>query len=184
MRKSFCLASASPRRRDILKKYGYEFTVLPADIDESVPSDLDVNEIPLYLARKKARAVADKTGEITLGSDTIVVLDGKVLGKPESPAENEEYLKMLSGKTHFVYTGYCVIAGDDEYSGVDRAAVTFRKLSFSDIAEYVSSGNGLDKAGGYGVQDGYGLVKSVDGEFETVVGLPITKVNAILEKIL
>ena len=180
----FVLASASPRRLEILKNRGYNFTVMPSEVDETVPKRLETHEIPRYLAEKKARAVADKTGLVTLGSDTIVVFDGVILGKPKDRAENAEFLKKLSGKTHVVLTGYCIIDKDKVFSGVESAAVKFNELSAEKIAEYVKSGNGLDKAGGYGIQDGFSLVESIDGEYETVVGLPIKKVSEILEKVL
>lgn len=182
--RTFVLASASPRRRDILQKSGYNFVIEPADIDEDVPFEIETELIAEYLAEKKARAVAEKTGNITLGADTVVILDGAVLGKPKDKAQNAEYLKALSGRTHVVITGYCIIDGKTVYSGSDSAFVTFRNLSGDEINAYVESGNGLDKAGGYGVQDEYSLVERVDGEYETVVGLPISKVNGILEKIL
>ena len=113
-----------------------------------------------------------------------MTFEGDILEKPKSKEENVRFLKRLSGKVNRVYTGYCVIADGEIFSGFDYADVKFNELSDDVIRESVGKGLGADKAGGYGIQDGYDLVASVDGEYDTVVGLPLKKVKEILERLL
>ena len=108
--RSFVLASASPRRRDILEKLGYNFVIVPSDVDETVEDDVPLYSRAKYLAVRKARSVYERTKEVTLGADTMVIVDDRILGKPRDKAENERFLRRLSGSSHFVVTGYCVIA--------------------------------------------------------------------------
>ncbi len=111
-------------------------------------------------------------------------MNGEILGKPKDRAQNKDFLERLSGNVHTVITGYCVITPEETFSGYDRADVKFRKLSDEEIAAYVESGLGLDKAGGYGIQDKFNLVEAIDGEYDTVVGLPSKKIVEILERVL
>lgn len=181
---SFILASASPRRRDILKKAGYNFVIVPSEIEEVKDLSLSFGEIAQKISEDKAKDVYEKFNKTTLAADTIVVFEKEILNKPASKEENAEFLRRLSGKINRVYSGYCVIDGGNIYSGFDYADVLFNELSEELIEEYVSAGHGLDKAGGYGIQDGFNLVKEIYGEYETVVGLPLTKVSKILERLL
>jgi len=182
--KPFILASASPRRREILKKLGYNFVIEPSDIVEEKDLSLTNEKIAESLACQKAEDVFKRRGDITVGADTIVVLNGEILGKPKDRAQNKDFLERLSGNVHTVITGYCVITPEETFSGYDKADVKFRKLSDEEIAAYVESGLGLDKAGGYGIQDKFNLVEAIDGEYDTVVGLPSKKIVEILERVL
>lgn len=177
----FVLASKSPRRKELLEKNGYEFDVIPAVGKESVDGSLTPAEVAKAIALKKAEEVFSRTGRITLAADTIVALDGKILLKPADKAENELFLKKLSGRAHEVYTGYAILGGGYSISDVDGARVVFNSLSDELIKAYADSGNGLDKAGGYGIQDGYGLVKEIEGSYTCVMGLPMEKINQAIE---
>ena len=180
----FILASASPRRREILKKAGYNFVIEPSDIEEVKDLSLDYGGIVKKLSEQKAMSVYSKRQKTTLASDTIVTFEGEIFEKPKTKEENKEFLRRLSGKVNRVYTGYCVISKGEIHSGFDYADVLFNELSESLIDTYVENGLGMDKAGGYGIQDGYPIVKKIDGEYETVVGLPLTKVREILERLI
>ena len=179
----FILASQSPRRYELLKSAGYDFEVVPAISEEKIDKNLPVEEVPKALALHKAKEVFEKTGKITLAADTIVVLDGVILGKPKDKAENEKFLRALSGRTHLVYTGYAIIGGGYYINEIEKAEVIFNALTEEVIKEYVEAGLGLDKAGGYGVQDEYGLVKKVVGSFTCVMGLPMEKINEAIEEL-
>ena len=181
--KEFILASASPRRREILKKAGYNFIIEPSGIEEVKNLSLPFGLIAQKISEDKAKDVYSRRGVTTLAADTIVVFEGEILGKPVSKEENAEFLRRLSGKVNVVYSGYCVIDGGKVFSGFDSARVLFNELDTKLIKAYVEKGYGMDKAGGYGIQDGFPLVKKIDGEYETVVGLPIKKVSEILERL-
>ena len=183
MRK-FILASASPRRRKLLSEAGFKFEVLPSAVDEKTHPDLSPSELCVALAADKARSVYAIKKEPVLGADTIVVLDGEVLGKPADRSINAQYLKRLSGRVHQVYTGFCLIADGKERLGFDVADVKFNTLGEDVIAAYVASGNGLDKAGGYGIQDEFELVEKISGSYTCVVGLPMEKVSQLLKEVL
>lgn len=173
------LASASPRRREILTLAGIPFTVCPAD-SEWAPADLPPFERVMALARSKANQVAiHHPNRIILGSDTMVVLNEKVLGKPHSPQEAVEMLHTLSGNTHQVMTGVWIIATDSAGNTVkqngftDVAGVSFYPLTDREIEDYVASEEPLDKAGAYGIQgSGMRFVEKINGDFYTVMGLP------------
>ena len=182
--KSFILASGSPRRREILKKLGYNFIIEPSTKEEVKDMTLPIEKIAESLAVQKAEDVFARHGETTVGADTIVVLDGEILGKPRDRAQNADFLRRLSGRVHTVITGYCVMTKEKTYRGFDKTDVKFRTLSEDEIRRYVESGFGLDKAGGYGIQDGFGLVEEIRGEYDTVIGLPSKKIVEILERVL
>ena len=183
--KDLVLASASPRRSEILKKCGYNFIIAPSYVKETDDKSLKAEEVALYNAKIKAEDVFNKYGKVTLGADTVVVIDGDILGKPKDKAEHAGFLRRLSGRAHVVITAYCVISDKGErVCGYDRSTVVFNALTEDKIDAYVESGCGADKAGGYGIQDGYGLVAEIKGEYETVVGLPIKKISVILERFL
>lgn len=179
------LASNSPRRREILSKMGYSFTVIPSFFEEE-----GVNFPPLQMAKElaffKAKEVFDrlnKTDIVVLGADTTVCLDEKILGKPKDREDAFSMLSALSGKTHEVITGYAIITKDKTYRGAIISEVTFNELSDSFINEYLDNAKPFDKAGSYGIQDGYDLVKNLKGSFDNVVGLPSEKLGEILKEI-
>ena len=175
------LASASPRRRKLLEDAGFEFEVMPSRAEE-IKDDLLPEELAAKNASLKAEEVFSRVHEPCLGADTIVVFEGKILGKPADRSENARFLKNLSGKTHQVVTGYCLITKDGKTVGKVTSDVVFNVLSDGLIKAYVDGGFGLDKAGGYGVQDGFDLVKSVRGSYTNVVGLPMEAVGELLKE--
>lgn len=170
------LASGSPRRRKIMADLGYDFDVIPANVNEDIMFEESPKEHVLRLSRIKAESVA--TGHkdnLVIGADTIVVLDNKILGKPESEKQACEMLEMLSGKTHIVFTGLTLIHNKENYSksDFDFTEVIFNDLSKAEIREYVSTGEPLDKAGSYGIQGmGSFLVNNYRGKLDTVIGFP------------
>ncbi len=170
------LASGSPRRRELLGKLGVKFRVRAADIDEDI-AERDPARMVTELARQKARAVALlEPGNVILAADTTVALEGAILNKPTSITENAEFMARLSGRWHEVYTGMCFNTPEGEFVAVERTRVKFRELSRFEIEGYVQSGEGLDKAGGYGIQErGMALVEALEGDFFNVVGLPIAR---------
>lgn len=186
------LASQSPRRIELMREAGYDFRVIPADIDETPRDGEGPIELVGRLARAKALAVANQhgeAGELVVAADTIVAHDDEVLGKPRDAADARRMLRELSGRTHQVATGVCLaIAGEDAaraVSFVDVTDVTFYPLADAKIEAYVASGEPLDKAGAYGIQGvgGRMLVKKIDGDFYTVVGLPIARVARAIEEL-
>lgn len=178
------LASASPRRSELLKNAGYDFTISVSDVDESVYKNLSPENMVRELAIAKARAVAvNHPKSVVIGSDTIVVLNDKVLVKPESEADAKQMLLSLSGKKHTVCTGVCAFSGTEHKAFVSKTEVEFFSLSQEEIDHYVSTGEPMDKAGAYGIQ-GYGstLVRSITGDYFTVMGLPIALTARLLSQ--
>ena len=169
------LASASPRRRELLHLVGIEHTVIPADIDETHPPGEAPAAYAERLAREKAGAI-ERDDAIVIGSDTIVVVDGDVLGKPRDREQAVAMLRRLSGRAHVVMTGVAVAWSGRISSGVEEAGVTFRPLSDDEIRRYVETGEPMDKAGAYGIQ-GFGatIVDRVDGDYFAVMGLPLNR---------
>lgn len=177
------LASASPRRREILTEGGILHTVRPQDIDETVYDGIEPRLMVQLLAASKAAKAAKAAGEVILGADTVVVLCGKVLGKPKDAAQAKEMLTMLSGKTHSVYTGVALLCSDDGrmLTHCEETRVTFRALSEAEILSYIATGEPMDKAGAYGIQGkGGALVEKTEGDFQNVVGLPLVAVKRLL----
>ncbi|MDE2781496.1 MAG: Maf family protein [Gemmatimonadota bacterium] len=179
------LASASPRRADVLKMLGLSFEVAPARIEER----REPGEAPLRyverLAREKARAVsATRANSLTIAGDTIVVLDGRVLEKPTDREDAAGMLASLSGRVHSVYSGLALARGGRMASRVAKARVTFRSVGHDLIGSYVETGEPLDKAGGYGIQ-GYGsaLVERIEGDYFTVVGLSVAAFVELLPEL-
>lgn len=178
------LASNSPRRKEILKAAGYEFTVIPsayAENDEKDPVSTATDN-----AKGKAKDVfsglKDKTGKIVLGADTVVFFENEILGKPASEEEAVKTLKRLSGKVHSVVTGYALVWENGEKTGYDVSEVTFNELSDELIREYVKSGSPMDKAGSYGLQDGFPIVKRFKGDKNNIIGLPLYKIEKEIKK--
>lgn len=184
------LASNSPRRKELLAEICPTFQTIPSDVDESVPSDMPPAKVVQTLAARKAKAVFDsldgKENYIVIGSDTVVAYDGKILGKPATPAEAKKMLTLLSGNTHNVFTGVCIYSKCGAHTSYDRSDVTFNTLTEMQIDEYVATGSPMDKAGAYGIQDG-GLVKRYEGSYTNIVGLPVelTKkmYNEVMDKL-
>ena len=180
------LASMSPRRREILALAGFEFTVHPADIDESVPDGTPADSAVIMTAQKKAEAVLPYASEedVILAVDTVLCLDGVIIGKPATTDEAVKTLRTLSDRTHTVYTGYCLLKGGKRISGVEATNVTFRELDGNEIADYVASGEPMDKAGAYGLQGrGCTFAKRIDGDYFNVIGLPICTIHNCLKNI-
>ena len=180
------LASASPRRRELLKYIIPEFKVVPADIDESLPDDIPPEKSAEFLAVKKAKHVsAENPDSIVIGSDTVVIIDGEILGKPKDHSDAERMLRKLSGKTHSVITGVCLSCGSFTDSFSCKTLVKFFPLTDSEIQSYIATGEPMDKAGAYGIQGkGCILAESIEGDFFNVVGLPASLLKRRLEKFL
>ena len=175
------LASASPRRSDLLRTAGVEFEVRPADVDErQFPGESPADYVA-RLAREKARAV-HRDGEVALGADTTVVVNGDSLAKPGDGAEARAMLGRLQGRSHEVLTGWALFDGTDFRSGVESTRVFFRPMTEQQIADYVASGEPMDKAGGYGIQGlASRFVERIEGCYFNVVGLPVARVLAALD---
>ncbi|HWY11897.1 MAG TPA: Maf family nucleotide pyrophosphatase [Bacteroidia bacterium] len=180
------LGSNSPRRQELLKSLGFTFSIKPINADESFPDNLKAQEIPLYLAEKKANAYPEKLkkNEILITSDTIVWCEGKVLNKPADFKEGKEMLGSLSGKMHEVFTAVCLKSADKQTLFFDVSKVYFKKLMLEEIEYYLNNFSPYDKAGGYGVQDwiGYIGIEKIEGSFYNVMGLPVKKLYEELIK--
>ncbi len=166
------LASASPRRREILSRFIRDFHVVPSNAEEMCSGTPE--ECAVELARLKAREVYSRVGGTVIGADTVVSIDGKVLGKPKDEREAYEMLKSLSGRVHRVTTGYCIIHGGKEIAGSATTEVKFRDLDDELIWAYIRTGEPMDKAGAYGIQGRAALfVEWIKGDYYNVVGFPI-----------
>lgn len=177
------LASASPRRRELLKRLVNEFKVIPARGEERLNCSLTPEQAVIALAENKCEEVfaanADKT---VIGCDTVVVFNGEILGKPKDCKDAENTLKKLSGKTHKVITGVCVKSGAKTLCASETTQVTFNRLSDGFIKNYVAGGSPMDKAGSYGIQD-KGVVKVYEGSYTNVVGLPLELLTRLLKEV-
>ena len=178
--KKIILASQSPRRHELLKGLGLEFDVLSSiETDESFPGDMNTDEVPVYLAKKKAKTfesfIDDKT--ILITADTIVSLNGKILNKPANRNEAENMLKQLSGNSHIVITGVCIKSLQKESCFSSSTIVYFNDLNNQEIDYYIDKYKPFDKAGGYGIQEwiGYIGIKKIEGSYYNVMGLPVQK---------
>ena len=179
----FILASASPRRRELLKQIIPKFEVIPAAADEKVNLSLFPEQMACALAESKCDEVyAAHTEDTVIGCDTIVCFGGEILGKPKDRADAFETLKRLSGKTHYVITGVCVRNKYNKLTDFDKTEVKFNVLSDEFIKIYVDGGSPLDKAGSYGIQDG-GIVNEYFGSYTNVVGLPVNLVRKMLKEV-
>lgn len=187
----FILASQSPRRKELLKNIGLEFEVIVSEADESsVSSDgiapsLYVQELALIKAAATAKKVLKNKKAIIIAADTIVTLDGKILGKPKDETDAEKMLVSLSGRRHEVYTGYCVMRVKDGYTVCNnvKTDVYFKDLTLEKIRAYIKTNEPSDKAGSYGIQGIGGLlIEKIDGDYANVVGLPVSSLADTLEK--
>lgn len=178
------LASASPRRQELLKDIVSDFDVVVSDVQEIVPKGVGVYDTPKFLALLKARHVAKAYPDsIVIGSDTVVVVDDKVLNKPSDENDAVTMLKSLSGRKHKVITGCALVCGEREHSFYVTTEVEFYELTDKEILDYVATKDPLDKAGAYGIQSGgKTLVKAIYGDFYNVVGLPVGILKRELEK--
>ena len=182
------LASNSPRRKELLAGLGvdYEVRTLP-DVDESYPETLQGADIPLYIAKEKADAYVAmmQPGELMITADTIVWLDGKVLGKPRDREDALQMLRTMSGRTQEVFTGVCITNTDGQRSFTAQTEVRFATLSEEEIAYYVDNFQPMDKAGAYGVQEWIGFigVENISGSYYNIMGLPVQKLYRELLKV-
>lgn len=182
------LASNSPRRKELLAGLGvsYEVRTLP-DVNESYPGTLQGADIPLYIAKEKADAYRDmlQPGELMITADTIVWLDGKVLGKPKDREDALRMLRDMSGRTHEVFTGVCLTTTEWQRSFAARTEVSFSVLGEEEIAYYVDKFRPMDKAGAYGVQEWIGFigVENISGSYYNIMGLPVQRLYRELIKI-
>ena len=182
------LASGSPRRRELMAGLGvnYEVRILP-DVDESYPNTLQGEEIPLYIAKEKADAYIPmmQPDELIITADTIVWLDGKVLGKPRDREDALQMLRTMSGRSHEVFTGVCITTTDWQRSFTAQTEVRFATLSEDEIIYYVDNFKPMDKAGAYGVQEWIGFigVENISGSYYNIMGLPVQKLYRELLKV-
>lgn len=178
------LASASPRRKALLEMLGTEnLLVIPAQGEEIVPEGLTPEEAVICLAETKAGEVAATRPrtDVVIGADTIVVLDGRIFGKPATEAEAFQMLRTLSGRTHMVYTGVSVMRGEERRSHAEASSVTFREMTDEEIRAYIATRDPMDKAGAYGIQGKACLfVERIDGDFYNVMGLPLCRLGKML----
>jgi septum formation protein len=178
------LASSSPRRKELLENLQLTFTITSSEVDESFKLGLPPDEVVMQLAERKAQAVfKDNPDSFVIGADTIVVANNEVLGKPADEAEAIQTLKVLSGKQHEVYTGVSIMSPTSSIRFYEKTEVLFWELTDSEIELYVKSGEPLDKAGAYGIQQlGSMLVKKINGDYFAVVGLPVARTIRELKK--
>lgn len=179
------LASASPRREELLRQVGLEFTIISSDIDEDNDQDMPPGELAVRHARAKALAVAGQVeaGDIVIGADTIVVLDDQVYGKPRDEADARRMLLALAGREHQVMTGVAVIAGGRVFSDLAVTAVRMRAYDTAAVDKYLASGEPLGKAGAYAIQGlGALLVEGISGCYANVVGLPLVTLDKLISE--
>ena len=178
------LASQSPRRRELLGLFGIPFAVRVADIDETMDPQLSPAEAVARISHKKALAVERNAEDVLIAADTIVVVGGKILGKPHSEEEARQMLRLLSGRDHQVMTGVTVLCGDQEVIFTEITDLHFRPLTDREISRYVQSGEPMDKAGAYGIQGGAALfAQRIEGDYFNVVGLPVCRLGQILRQL-
>ncbi len=173
------LASSSPRRQFLLKEAGFVFTIDSPDIDESFPASMPHDQVPVYLAEKKARALSAKINdEIVIAADTVVILGNKILNKPADREEAIQMVSLLSGATHRVITAVCLLSKNKVITFDDCTTVSFVELTSDEIEFYIDNYKPFDKAGSYGAQDWLGMVgiERINGSYFNVMGLPMHKV--------
>ncbi len=181
------LASNSPRRKELLAMSKIDFIAVTSDFAEKQTISNPIVTAESFAVGKAENvfsALQDKECSVVLGADTVVFLDGEILGKPKNEVEARQMLKKLSGKTHTVVTGYCIISKSNKIIGHDATKVTFNILSDEIINDYIASGLYKGKAGSYGIQDGFPLVEKYDGSLNNVIGLPTEKIIPVLKKLL
>ncbi|MFY7964236.1 MAG: Maf family protein [Chitinophagaceae bacterium] len=179
------LASQSPRRKQLLEWAEVKFEVMVANTDESFPNDLPIADVPVFIAREKAKAIANNlpnNNKKILAADTIVVINNQIIGKPQSREQAIEFLQKLSGNQHQVITGVVILEGEKEIAFADVTTVTFHSLTTEQIEFYVDEYKPYDKAGAYAIQEWIGVVgiKNINGDFYNVMGLPVSRVVQVL----
>lgn len=186
MTEEIILASQSPRRRELLDMLGFKkLIIIPPDIDEVLSDRLPPGEAVSDIALKKALSIKSRAGDnrLIIAADTIVVLDGRILGKPSDKAEAADMLRSLSGRTHVVYTGVALLKDGRELKDFEATKVSFRQISEKEIDFYIASGEPMDKAGAYGAQGiGALFINGIEGDFFNVVGLPLCRLGLMLGK--
>ena len=179
------LASQSPRRKELMGKLNIPFTVRVADIDEAMDPGKPAEEEVARVSRLKAEAVPHAPEDVVIAADTIVVCDGKVLGKPKDEADARAMLELLSDREHQVMTGMTLLQGDRCISHTEITQVHFRALTPRDIEDYIRSGDPMDKAGSYGIQSGAAVfVDRISGDYCNVVGLPVCRLQMLLRQMM
>ncbi|WP_409254366.1 Maf family protein [Bacillus sp. SCS-153A] len=178
------LASGSPRRKELLQQIQLSFSIEVSNADETFAPELQPHEVVMELSKRKAVSVAAQHPEsFVIGSDTVVVFNNEIMGKPSDSEHAKEMLRTLSGNTHSVYTGVAIVNNKKEKMFYKKTDVTFWELTEEEIETYTASGEPLDKAGGYGIQGiGAFLVKEIKGDYFSVVGLPISQVYRSLKE--
>ena len=181
------LASQSPRRKQLLEWANIDFEVMVANTDETYPIEMDIAEVPVFIAREKAKAIAQKLAnnlKPILAADTIVVINDEIIGKPQNREQAIEFLTKLSGNQHQVITGVVILNGEKEIAFADTTQVSFHPLTQQQIEFYVDNYKPYDKAGAYAIQEWIGVIgiKNIDGDFYNVMGLPVSRVVQELNK--
>ncbi|MDO5115079.1 MAG: Maf family protein [Synergistaceae bacterium] len=186
MTEDIILASASPRRRELLAALGWKFSVEPPRVEEKMICGENPRELAARLAAEKADEVAGRfPGKWVVGADTVVAVDGRALGKPRDEAEAAAMLRLLSGRAHSVFTGVALVAPDGgKRAGCEETKVHFRRLTDDEIADYIAQGESMDKAGAYAVQgSGALLADRIEGCYFNIVGLPLFRLSALFEEL-
>ena len=180
----FILASQSPRRQELIGYILSDYDVIVSDVEEILPDGIAPEDVPAYLAGIKARAVAaEHPDDVVIGADTVVILDGRVLGKPKEEDDAFRMLSSLSGRAHTVITGCAIIQNGRMTTFADHTRVEFYPLSDREILDYIATGEPFDKAGAYGIQGrGCVLVKRIEGDFFNVMGLPVARLKREMER--
>lgn len=180
---NYILASQSPRRKELLELMHIPFLVRVSHTDETMDPGLPAQEEVARVSLLKAQAVSREPEDVVIAADTIVVCEGKILGKPRDPEQAVQMLQLLSGKHHEVMTGLTVLQGDRHTTCTQVTRIHFRELSLQEIREYVAGGEPMDKAGAYGIQGGGALfADSMNGDYYNVMGLPVCRLHEILKK--
>ncbi len=181
----FILASKSPRRQELIGYILSDHEVIVSDVEEILPEGIAPEAVPAYLAGIKAQAVAaEHPDDVVIGADTVVILDGDVLGKPKDQDDAFRMLRALSGKAHTVITGCAIIQNGEMTTFADHTRVEFYPLSDREILDYIATGEPFDKAGAYGIQGkGSVLVKRIEGDFFNVMGLPVARLKREMERV-
>lgn len=184
MKEKIILASASPRRRELMSLITTEFEIITSDVDETIEEGTLPEDAVMQLSFKKAHAVSEMyKGRTVIGADTVVVCDGKILGKPVNRENAKEMLKMLSGRAHQVLTGVTITDGNEHDTFCVKSDVKFFELTDAEISAYAESGEPDDKAGAYAIQGkGSLFVEKIDGDYFNIVGFPVSQVNRHLKK--
>ena len=178
------LASQSPRRKELMGLFGIPFEIRVADIDETMDHAMPAQQEVARVSRLKALAVPRSADDVVVAADTIVVCQGKVLGKPHSEAEARQMLQLLSGRDHQVMTGVTVLRGQREVVFTEITDLHFRELSDREIGRYIATGEPMDKAGAYGIQGGAALFcEKMHGDYYNVMGLPVCRLGQVLKEL-